>query len=326
MAEEDTILLNIDTQPTTVTNLEETKSKQEEQKEIKHAIPQETDTHIKVEQTTELKGINKSLYFFLGKDNDGPTKMVRSMTDFYLLYEQLCRSFPGVYIPAAPPQSMFEGIETIRYLMEGEKDARFYNEKKYFIQLFCTRCEQYRYIMNSKDFKAFMNYPGEYSFYLTELEQESPIDIAKRMQIEFTNFISNEGESTADMQLMVSYCNKLESFTTKIDALVKLNESFKENLFNSIVEYQKLIVGLQSFESEQLLPNNSQATQLITKNPYCQISTLLKEQESNFITPFKFLEFWSKEEKYELISLRRCYNSISELLQMFNDYIKKNNK
>ena len=65
MAEEDSILLNIDTQPNSSSNTEETKVKKEEQKIVTQNSSQETENHIKVDQTSELKNINKSLYFFM---------------------------------------------------------------------------------------------------------------------------------------------------------------------------------------------------------------------------------------------------------------------
>jgi len=94
---------------------------------------------------------DKSSYIFVGKDKQGKFQTTRTIKEFYLLYDNYLKRWPCIYIPPAPSISLYEQIETIRYIIQAEKDNRYFNEKRYFIQLFFQKITLYPFLYKSHE-------------------------------------------------------------------------------------------------------------------------------------------------------------------------------
>jgi len=57
-------------------------------------------------------------------------------------------------------------------------------------------------------------------------------------------------------------------------------------------DYSKLLQRLSNFEKEVMESNDC----ILTKEANHSMVTSVRESVGNYIAPFKFLEFWSKEE------------------------------
>ena len=262
-----------------------------------------------------------------GKDADGNFKIVRTIKEFYMLYDTLIAKWPGIYIPPVPPTSIYEEIETIRYIIEGEKDNRFFNERRYFIQQFFCKVPLFPFIVKSRELQYFLRGKGDYSQFINSLQSERPTDILTKYKVEFKIKEDNDlfVKGVSLLGSISSYCDNLEKLIGRVDEIVSLNEKFKGNLFDTVDSYVKLLTNINNFEKEQIIESNSVERQkaVFAKDPYLSMIMQIRENAGNFIAPFKFLEFWSKEEKYELTALKKCYIGISDLLIKKKELLKK---
>jgi PX domain len=82
--------------------------------------------------------------------------IVRDLKEFYELRDALYKKWKGIYIPPLPTQKMFEEVEAVRFILEGDKDDRYYNEKVVFLQQFFNKVVPLKYIQESVELIAFL--------------------------------------------------------------------------------------------------------------------------------------------------------------------------
>lgn len=84
------------------------------------------------------------VYSVKGKDKQGVWEGKRRYSDFYLLWEVLCRRFPGVPIPILPEKKAI-----------GNKDIIFLQDRTFYLQRFLRKMSRYEFILESPEFMLF---------------------------------------------------------------------------------------------------------------------------------------------------------------------------
>ena len=84
------------------------------------------------------------VYNCYGEDEKGEWEGVRRYNNFFKLHEELQKRWPGVPIPNIPPK------KTI-----GNKDVKFINERRFYLERFLKKMAAYPYVLNSPEFQAF---------------------------------------------------------------------------------------------------------------------------------------------------------------------------
>jgi hypothetical protein len=80
-------------------------------------------------------------YTCKGVDDKGPWEGDRRYNEFFKLVEQLEKRWPGIPIPSLPPKKVI-----------GNKDAKFINERKYYLERFLKKMSAFKFILNSEEF------------------------------------------------------------------------------------------------------------------------------------------------------------------------------
>jgi len=81
------------------------------------------------------------VYTCKGCDNDGGWEGERRYNEFFKLAEKLEQRWPGIPIPQLPPK------KTI-----GNKDIKFINERRYYLERFLKKMSYFPFVTNSKEF------------------------------------------------------------------------------------------------------------------------------------------------------------------------------
>ena len=89
------------------------------------------------------------VYEVKGKDKQGFWEGKRRYSDFYLLWEVLCRRFPGVPIPVLPEKKAI-----------GNKDILFLQDRTFYLQRFLRKLSRYEFVIESPEFLLFSRPQG----------------------------------------------------------------------------------------------------------------------------------------------------------------------
>lgn len=89
------------------------------------------------------------VYFVKGCDNQGPWEGQRRYNEFYLLRGIIEQRWPGVPIPQLPPKKSI-----------GNKDIKFINERRFYLERFLKKISAFDFIINSKEFGIFSHPTG----------------------------------------------------------------------------------------------------------------------------------------------------------------------
>ena len=128
---------------------EETKKEapaKEEQEEVDEKVfSQATDL---IETTSEMEFTctnpqNKNgqvVYSCKGVDKDGSWEGDRRYNEFFKLHEKLETRWPGVPIPTLPPKAL------------RNKDLKFLNERRFYLERFLKKMSAFPFITESKEF------------------------------------------------------------------------------------------------------------------------------------------------------------------------------
>ena len=81
------------------------------------------------------------VYTCKGVDNDGPWEGERRFNEFFKLAEVIDKRWPGIPIPQLPPKKAI-----------GNKDIKFINERRYYLERFLKKLSVFPFIINSKEF------------------------------------------------------------------------------------------------------------------------------------------------------------------------------
>lgn len=95
------------------------------------------------------------MYEVTGEDEEGVFETKRRYNDFYVLYEQLTKRWPGIIIPQIPGKS---AINSILEKVAGE-DAAFLKERSCYLERFLRKLSKHDFIINGEAFRIFSRDP-----------------------------------------------------------------------------------------------------------------------------------------------------------------------
>lgn len=82
----------------------------------------------------------------------GSYEIRRRFNDFFLLREALAKYWPGCYIPPIPSKK----ATVRRILAQGNKEDRFVESRRRFLEYFCQKVAGIRYLYFSEAFQLFI--------------------------------------------------------------------------------------------------------------------------------------------------------------------------
>lgn len=141
-------------------------------------------------------------YTIKGKDEDGDFEGSRRYKNFFSLRKALLERWPGTYVPAIP------GKKAV-----GNKDDKFIEFRRHFLQRFLRRIGQLPHLLNSDEFKLFARPSGEIEKMLAMMPRLNPDALVER-------FKHNLHVDEFPDEFLVKQCreviNDFNAFTKKI--------------------------------------------------------------------------------------------------------------
>jgi sorting nexin-1/2 len=89
------------------------------------------------------------VYTCKGVDEQGSWEGDRRFNEFFKLRAMLEQRWPGIPIPELPPKKAI-----------GNKDIKFINERRFYLERFLKKMAAFPYILNSKEFLIFTRPPS----------------------------------------------------------------------------------------------------------------------------------------------------------------------
>lgn len=111
------------------------------------------------------------VYKCKGKDDTGTWEGERRYNEFFKLHQTLEARWPGIPIPVLPPKKSI-----------GNKDIKFINERRFYLERFLKKMAPYEFILNSAEFKCFSRPQGDVEKLLNAMPKMSAVDITSRMK------------------------------------------------------------------------------------------------------------------------------------------------
>ena len=111
-------------------------------------------------------------YKCIGTDSQGSWEGSRRFNVFFKLADQLEKRWPGIPVPQLPPKKAI-----------GNKDIKFINERRYFLERWLKKISQFPFIVNSEEFQIFCRPTGDdIEKLLTKLPAITYTEIVERMR------------------------------------------------------------------------------------------------------------------------------------------------
>lgn len=105
---------------------------------------------VKDPKTKEKKVGTYTIFTVVGSDAEGEFEVYRRFSDFYVFREALICRFPGCYVPPLPNKQVF-----------GNKEDKFIEDRRQFLQYFCKKLSQLKYMYYSDEGKVFFKSKSE---------------------------------------------------------------------------------------------------------------------------------------------------------------------
>ncbi len=131
-------------------------------------------------------------------DEDGEFEGNRRYNDFYHLRVGLLNRMPGIFIPSIPPKKAI-----------GNKNDRFLEERKYFLQRFLRLSCRIQNIIKSEEFRLFSRPSGDVEKTLGMLPKMTPEKIYERL---ITEFELSEEENPKEVEENKAVINNYSAF------------------------------------------------------------------------------------------------------------------
>ena len=90
------------------------------------------------------------VYTCKGSDSEGVWEGERRFNEFFRLAEKIEQRWPGIPIPQLPPKKAI-----------GNKDIKFINERRYYLERFLKKISTFPFVVNSKEFGVFSRPNGD---------------------------------------------------------------------------------------------------------------------------------------------------------------------
>jgi len=108
-----------------------------------------------------------------GVDKAGPWHGQRRYNEFFKLNEKLELRWPGLPLPILPPKKAI-----------GNKDAKFINERRYFLERYLKKLSHFPCVIESKEFKLFSRPSADIEKMLNSLPKtQNYVEIVERMRL-----------------------------------------------------------------------------------------------------------------------------------------------
>ena len=115
---------------------------------------------------------NKSghiVYKCKGSDAQGMWEGDRRYNEFHKLHEKLDQRWPGIPLPMLPPKKAI-----------GNKDIKFINERRFYLERFLKKMSAFDYILNSQEFQVFSRPNGDIEKLLGAVPKSATIQIVEK--------------------------------------------------------------------------------------------------------------------------------------------------
>jgi hypothetical protein len=109
------------------------------------------------------------VYKCKGSDAQGMWEGDRRYNEFHKLHEKLEQRWPGIPLPLLPPKKAI-----------GNKDIKFINERRFYLERFLKKMSAFEYILNSSEFTIFTRPAGEIDKVLGQVPKASTMEIVEK--------------------------------------------------------------------------------------------------------------------------------------------------
>ena len=111
------------------------------------------------------------VYTCKGVDCQGAWEGERRYNEFHKLHEKLEQRWPGIPIPQLPPKKAI-----------GNKDIKFINERRFYLERFLKKIASFDFIANSKEFMIFSRPTGDIDKLMGQTQKLQSSEIVERLR------------------------------------------------------------------------------------------------------------------------------------------------
>lgn len=162
-----------------------------------------------------VKG-NHVTYTVKGYDEDGPFEGAKRYNDFFNLRAAILTRWPGIYVPPIPPKKAV-----------GNKEDRFLDERKHFLERFLLMTSKMDHIMKSDEFRLFSRPSGEIDKTVQMLPAITPDFLLERFKSQLQ---ISEVVSPSDSNKYRTLINDYQSFCKNFMKTLKFMRDSVKNL------------------------------------------------------------------------------------------------
>jgi hypothetical protein len=109
------------------------------------------------------------VYKCKGSDSQGLWEGDRRYNEFFKLFEKLEARWPGIPLPLLPPKKSI-----------GNKDIKFINERRFYLERFLKKMSAYDFILNSQEFYCFSRPKGDIEKILGAIPKASSAEVVTK--------------------------------------------------------------------------------------------------------------------------------------------------
>ncbi len=241
-------------------------------------------------------------YTVRGYDDDGPFEGAKRYNDFFNLRAALLTRWPGVYIPPISPKKAI-----------GNKDDKFLDERKHFLQRFLLLTSKIDHIIKSDEFRLFSRPSGEIDKAVQMLPQASSDFLLDRYK---TTLNLSEEVDPADASENKAVINEYTAFCkTFMKTLKHMRDSVKPFVSSGdkqIENYKEMMNIFTNFEQNVLMEFCENDTSKHVIPEYEEKCSVLPGSLNN---PLKEFFYWVKGEIYDLQALNDCFLGRERLMK-----------
>jgi hypothetical protein len=190
-----------------------------------------------------VKGGAHVTYTVKGYDEDGPFEGAKRYNDFYNLRAAILTRWPGIYVPPIPPKKAV-----------GNKEDRFLDERKHFLERFLLMTSKMDHIMKSDEFRLFSRPSGEIDKAVQMLPAITPDFLLERYknQLEISEEVTKR-ESNDNKTLINDYQSFIKNFMKTLKFMRDSVKQFVTDSEKENMNYRDMMDMLMRFEQNVLL-------------------------------------------------------------------------
>lgn len=259
------------------------------------------------------------VYKCQGSDAQGMWEGDRRYNEFHKLHEKLDQRWPGIPLPMLPPKKAI-----------GNKDIKFINERRFYLERFLKKMSAFEYILNSQEFTIFSRPNGDIEKMLGAVPKSSSGDIVEKYRevLGIQEHMVDPIEKDKLDQQCLEFSHFAKQIIPVLKGMIKSIASYMSNKSQSNTDYKIFLQMLDKYEElnlanyvegdeSKMIFGNSQFKE--TEN----VNDLVMNMTDNLKNPYFNLYHWCKGELFDIIAVHKALQQKEKMQEKIGKTEKK---